>query len=130
MSREIGIQPSVQLVPIPDNEFHQLVKEVCAGRSVDERYGQIEDWDVSQVRNMSNAFKDQKHFNRDISKWNTSNVCSMIGMFNNATSFNQQLNNWNVSNVTDMTSMFSNATPFNQALNDWNVSVVVNICLY
>ena len=33
----------------------------------------------------------------DISNWDVSNVTSMIGMFLDATSFNQPLNNWNVS---------------------------------
>ena len=63
----------------------------------------------------------------DISNWDVSNVTSMIGMFLDATSFNQPLNNWNVSKVTDMESMFGNATSFNQPLNKWNVSNVTNM---
>ena len=49
------------------------------------RYGEIEDWDVSNVKNMKEMFMD-------------------------ASSFNQPLNNWNVSNVRDMTRMFVNLT--------------------
>ena len=38
----------------------------------------------------------------DISQWDVSNVTDMGGMFGNASSFNQPLNNWNVSNVRRM----------------------------
>ena len=48
------------------------------------RYGEIEDWDVSDVT-------------------------SMRGMFRGLSFFNQPLNNWNVSNVTDMDDMFEAA---------------------
>ena len=60
----------------------------------------------------------------DISQWDVSNVTDMRGMFGNASSFNQPLNNWNVSNVRRMRDMFTGATSFNQPLNNWNVSNV------
>ena len=37
----------------------------------------------------------------EISNWDVSNVTNMRWMFANASSFNQPLNKWNVSNVTD-----------------------------
>ena len=43
----------------------------------------------------------------EISNWDVSNVTNMGGMFLNAESFNQPLNNWNVSKVTNMASMMS-----------------------
>ena len=43
----------------------------------------------------------------DISNWDVSNVTDMNHMFEDATSFNQSLNKWNVSNVTNMAWMFS-----------------------
>ena len=52
----------------------------------------------------------------DISNWDMSNVTNMKFMFEGAVSFNQPLNNWNVSNVTYMWSMFDGATSFNQPL--------------
>ena len=63
----------------------------------------------------------------DISQWDVSNVTDMKWMFENASSFNQSLNNWNVSNVEDMWGMFLSATSFNQPLNKWNVSNVENM---
>ena len=52
----------------------------------------------------------------DISNWDVSNVKDMYYMFNTARSFNQPLNNWNVSKVTDMNWMFEDADSFNQPL--------------
>ena len=42
----------------------------------------------------------------EISNWDVSNVTNMSYMFGAEFSFNQPLNNWNVSNVTDMEAMF------------------------
>ena len=42
----------------------------------------------------------------EISNWDVSNVTNMGGMFLNAESFNQPLNNWNVSKVMYMGHMF------------------------
>ena len=55
-----------------------------------------------------------KSFNQPLDNWNVSNVINMSGMFEGAESFNQPLNNWNVSNVTDMRGLFFGAESFNQ----------------
>ena len=41
-------------------------------------------------------------FNQPIDNWDVSNVTQMSGMFNGATAFNQPLNSWNTSNVGNM----------------------------
>jgi surface protein len=79
-----------------------------------ETYGPIEEWDVSNVTDMSSIFANAQKFNQDISQWNVSNVTDMNGMFNNAQKFNQDISQWLVSNVTDMSDMFCNAYKFNQ----------------
>ena len=65
----------------------------------------------------------------DISQWDVSNVTNMESMFSSARSFNQPLNNWNVSKVTDMRWMFADAEAFNQPLNNWNVSHVTAVAV-
>ena len=115
-------------------------------------YGEINTWNVSQITDMSELFRDKTTFNDDISNWNVSSVTDMEYMFFNAEAFNQPLNdwvvssvtnmermfesadifnqdisNWNVSNVTTMRKMFQSATSFNQAVNDWDVSSVTNM---
>ena len=43
--------------------------------------GHISNWNVSQVTDMSNLFKDKNTFNTDISSWDVSNVTNMKTMF-------------------------------------------------
>ena len=44
-------------------------------------YGNISDWDVSQVTDMSELFRDKTDFNGDISNWDVSSVTTMYSMF-------------------------------------------------
>ena len=90
------------------------------------KYGEIRNWDVSNVTNMKFMFELEGavSFNQPLNNWNVSKVTDMRRMFCAAESFNQPLNNWNVSNVEDMEGMFAGAQSFNQPLNNWNVSNV------
>ena len=92
-----------------------------------DNYEGIENWDTSNVEDMSGMFTANRNFNKDISKWNVSKVKNMANMFFSAEKFNQPLNDWDVSNVTNMNSMFMNAKSFNQPINNWNVSKVKNM---
>ena len=87
-----------------------------------DKYGEIGDWDVSRVTDMSGLFEGQKDFNENISRWDTSTVIDMSGMFSGASSFNQPLEGWNTSNVTDMSGMFYEASSFNQPVEGWNTA--------
>ncbi|MFZ8241394.1 BspA family leucine-rich repeat surface protein [Mycoplasmopsis bovis] len=87
----------------------------------------LDNWNVSNVINMSTMFFSATKFNQDISKWNTKNVTNMIALFSGAENFDKPLNSWNVSKVTDMYQMFFGAHKFNQDLNEWNVSNVTNM---
>jgi len=69
-------------------------------------YGDISTWNVSQVTNMSELFKDKTTFNDDISSWNVSNVIDMSYMFFDATAFMQTIGGWDVISVTSMRVMF------------------------
>jgi len=61
-------------------------------------------------------FGGAESFNQPLNDWNVSNVDNMSRMFFNAESFNQPLNDWNVSNVTNMDWIFLGASSFNQPL--------------
>ena len=87
----------------------------------------IENWDVSNVTDMSGMFLFCKKFNQPLNSWDVSNVTNMNGMFSGCENFNQPLNSWNVSNVTDMKSMFFCCENFNQPLNSWDVSNVTDM---
>ena len=90
-------------------------------------YGNISNWNVSEVNNMSSLFSNKSTFNEDISGWNVSNVTDMNNTFLAASVFNQNISNWDVSNVTDVNNMFNGAAAFNQDIGQWNVSKVIDM---
>lgn len=51
---------------------------------------------------MSDMFFDAESFNQNLNDWNVSSVKNMRGMFFRAKSFNQSLDKWNTSAVTGM----------------------------
>ena len=88
--------------------------------------GDISEWNVSNVKNMSGMFWACKSFDKDISNLDVSNVTDMSYMFSECESFNQDISNWDVSNVTNMRAMFSYCKSFNQDISSWDVSKVKN----
>lgn len=84
----------------------------------------INDWDVSAVKNMRSIFNGASAFNQDIGNWNTAAVTNMSYMFNRATIFDQDIGNWNTSAVVDMSDMFNGAHEFNQDIGNWDTSAV------
>jgi surface protein len=69
-------------------------------------YGNIENWNVSQVTSFEKLFYFMPTFNENISSWNTSNVTNMSYMFYNCTQFNHDITNWNIEKVTNFKGMF------------------------
>ena len=84
----------------------------------------LEDWDVSNVKDMFCMFWGCKQFNSDLSKWDVSNVENMRYMFKECKNFNSDLSNWDVSKVKNMEDMFYGCKNFNSDLSKWNVSSV------
>ena len=65
-----------------DEDIHDAVKLWCTERTnALQKYGNIEDWDVSNVTNMIGLFNGCYYFNDDISKWDVSKVTNMSIMF-------------------------------------------------
>merc|ERR1712218_388808 len=99
--------------------------------------GQIGEWDVSRVTDLSRLFSNAKlfdgdiskydMFNGDISKWDVSNVKSMYGTFWDATAFNGDISKWDLSSVRDTYGMFTNALSFKGDISEWDVSSVTNM---
>ena len=103
-----------------DNIYQAVAEWLVEPVLAEETYGNISDWDVSNVNNMQGLFYSQS-FNQDIGDWDVSNVTNMEGMFSYTQSFNQDIGNWDVSNVTNMQGMFSYAQSFNQDFGNWDV---------
>eukprot|EP01052_Picozoa_sp_SAG31_P007442 SAG31_NODE_355_length_17187_cov_15.601299_7_plen_800_part_00 len=119
-------------VPLTDATFQSAINQCLAQDPVNgdfdvKPYGTISEWDVSQVEDMSNAFRGETFFNGDITAWDVSAVENMSGMFQNAQAFNQDIGAWDVSAVENMTLMFNNASTFNQDISSWNVASVENM---
>ena len=111
LTREIGLGHGGSLntrikefvIPALDNQsIRMAVRDYLVGvaskRRIVEKYGEISNWDVSNVTDMAWMFDDAHSFNQPLNNWNVSKVEYMGGMFHDADSFNQPLNNWNVSN--------------------------------
>ena len=112
--------------PLTNANFNQAITDILAqdvnGDYNLVPYGKISTWDVRQVTDMNQAFKDKTSFNGDLSGWDVSNVTNMKEMFVN-TPFNQDIGSWDVSNVNDMSYMFYD-TDFNKDIGGWNVANV------
>jgi surface protein len=117
---------------ITDANFQEAINTCLTTNPVDglcsdNEYGAMPDWDVSDVKDMSNAFEDKSNFNGDISSWDVSSVTNMYRMFGDAKRFNGDISAWDVSSVTDMYVMFRKAQDFNQDISTWDVSSVTNM---
>lgn len=125
--------PSTPLnLPLTDATFQSAINQCLAQDPVNGNfdvrpYGTISQWDVSQVEDMSNAFRGATFFNGDITAWDCSGATQMRGMFQNAQAFNQDIGGWSVGNVENMSFMFNNADSFNQDINLWDVGNVENM---
>ena len=111
--------------PKTKEELKKLVNKLIKERGNE---ADLNDIDVSEITNMSWLFYDVWHFNGDISKWNVSNVKDMSNMFKDAP-FDGDISNWDVSNVEYMDSMFMNSyfTGKNGDISKWDVSKVKNM---
>ena len=144
LTREIGLGHGGSLntrikefvrLALTNQSIRQAVQDYLAGgakkKDIVDKYGEINNWDVSNVTNMHHLFYPfgalRGSFNQPLNNWNVSNVTNMAWMFSHASSFNQPLNNWNMSNVKSMNGMFASANSFNQPLNNWDVSNVTNM---
>ena len=84
----------------------------------------INNWNMSNIKNTFNMFNGCHNFNQAIGNWNTGSDTDMHFMFQGAYSFNQPIGNWNTSNVKNMAYMFDHDSSFNQAIGNWNTSNV------
>ena len=83
----------------------------------------FENWDTSNVDNISGSFRAAKLFNQNISSWDTSNFNTLSNTFFDADSFNQPIGSWDTSNITTFNNTFrSNLSTFNQSLANWDIT--------
>ena len=121
-----------------DYGFYQLVSDCLSESSVGncpnhwysiKQGGKtLLDWDVSMIKDMSDAFAYQYTFNGDLSKWDVSSVTRFERMFNYATSYEGVgVETWDTSKAKSMQDMFWEATKFNGNVSGWNTNKVTNM---
>jgi len=123
--------------PIPEKTARRYIKKLIkknteqdtAVEKIEDKYGEISEWNTSEITNMSSMFNDASSFNGYISKWDTSNVTDMSNMFSGASSFNGDISKWDTSSVTNMSYMFSGASSFNGDISDWDTSSVTDMSI-
>ncbi len=89
--------------------------------------GGLDNWDVSNVKDMAFTFASTDVFDEDISNWNTESLEVMKHMFRDALAFNQPIGDWDISKVNSLTETFAGAKTFNQPLNSWDTSNIVSL---
>ena len=91
------------------------------------KYGEISDWDVSQVKHMGWLFVHQNTFTADLGKWVTTEVTDMTAMFQGCSSFNGDVSKFDISNVKYISHMFYGARSFNVDVSKFDVSKVTRM---
>ena len=109
-------------------QLKERVQEWLANKdTARKKYGEIGDWDTSDVTSTAYLFEGATSFNDDISKWVLSSVRSTHAMFFAATSFDGNVAKWDLSSATDTSSMFQGATSFDGNVAKWNMSSVLDV---
>jgi surface protein len=104
-------------------ELKELVKRLISERGND---ADLNDIDTSKITNMSDLFVFSE-FNGDISEWNVGNVTDMTRMFLDCENFNCDLSNWDVSKVLYMEEMFTNCKNFEgNGLKYWKTNCLID----
>jgi surface protein len=85
----------------------------------------LENWDVSNIIDMSGMFFKCKQFNINLSNWDVNNVQKTKFMFSNCENFKGKgLSNWNFleNNIKNISFMFYKCNKFKEDLSNWNIS--------
>lgn len=110
---------------LPSTSFYRLFRDASTLASAD--FGNIGNWDVSNVTSFQEAFYGCTNFNQDISGWDTSSATRLTLMFaGGLTAFNQPIGSWDISNVTLLNFTFATTSAFNQSLDSWDVTGVTS----
>jgi hypothetical protein len=110
-------------LPITDETIHQAVSiwSEDAAESYN-LYGDIADWDTSNVTNMHRLFAPQHgsmQVDVDLSRWNVAKVEDFSEMFLQTSGLNNDLSSWNFASAKNISRMFFRACDFDQLLCRW-----------
>lgn len=69
----------------------------------------LENWDVSNIENITNMFKGCKVFKGDLSNWNTENLMYAEQTFEGCKEFDGNIENWKTKKLRDISEMFKDS---------------------
>ena len=76
--KQIGKRHPLLIHPFTNATLRRAVKDYLAGgarkQRIRDKYGEINNWDVSNVTNMEEMFDEASSFNQPLNKWDVSNV--------------------------------------------------------
>ena len=79
--KQIGKRHPLLIPPFTNDTLSRAVKDYLAGgarkEDIVKKYGEINNWDVSNVEDMNNMFWGARSFNQPLKKWNVSNLNDM-----------------------------------------------------
>lgn len=87
--------------------------------------GNVSDWDVSNVTDMTQTFTYCHSFNRPLN-WDTSSCTTMFQTFVECISFNQDMPNFVTSTTTNVTNILSRCYAFNGQINTWDLTGITS----
>ena len=88
----------------------------------------VSSWDVSNVKNMEQMFRECDYFDCDLSSWDVSNVKEMYAMFLGCKNFiGEGLENWDISSCTNFKSMFMYCENLDIDLSQWKINKYADI---
>jgi hypothetical protein len=108
---------SKELIPNDGRIYSILDSWFEDKEGIEDIYGNISEWEVSKVSDMSNLFSVKRNpkvidFNEDISNWDLSGLVDANAMFYGAEKFNQDINKWDLNKLKSAFDMFRGATDF------------------
>lgn len=105
-----------------------LFSDIYCELDIDFEKIHIEDWNVSNVEDMSSMFHSCEDFDCDLGNWDISSVKNMDGMFTHCKKFiGKGLENWDVSNCERLSDMFFGCKSFTgKEIENWKVDNVNN----
>ena len=118
LDKFVDSEHNYEYFPKTKEELIENIKELISKRKYN--FNCIDTSDITDMSQLFDTLKIRKKI--DISNWNVRNVKDMTDMFNGFTYFNCDLSKWNVSNVTNMDNMFDGCKKFNCDLSDWDIS--------
>ena len=113
---------SLSVRPTSYTELRQIISQEIRTQGPDADLNFI---DISLITDMMGLFENTGYEIRNIKidEWDTSNVTNMSHMFYDCTDLNcDGISDWDVSNVTDTTEMFYGCKQFNSDLSGWDLS--------